>query len=103
MCRYGFKIYKNHYACFKCRKTFKKPPLEDLLAQNGDQEDFKKAFPYQENNNSIKFKAENLEKISYLTKKYIDRREFCPDCGKEMIDLGKDFKAPKKNHKKEWT
>ena len=25
MCRYGDSIYKDHYACFKCRKSFKKP------------------------------------------------------------------------------
>lgn len=22
MCRYGFHVYKNHYACFTCRKAF---------------------------------------------------------------------------------
>src|SRR5579871_6499763 len=25
MCRYGVHTYKPHYACFRCRKTFKRP------------------------------------------------------------------------------
>jgi len=25
MCRYGFSTYKEHYACFGCRKAFKSP------------------------------------------------------------------------------
>lgn len=25
MCRYGFAQYKDHYACFQCRKAFKYP------------------------------------------------------------------------------
>lgn len=30
MCRYAFKgPYKRHFACFACRKGFKRPPLTD--------------------------------------------------------------------------
>lgn len=35
MCRYANKAYKPHYVCFACRKQFKRPPLEDVLAQQG--------------------------------------------------------------------
>ncbi len=31
MCRYAMKSYKPHYACFKCRKTFKRRLLVDVL------------------------------------------------------------------------
>jgi DNA-directed RNA polymerase subunit RPC12/RpoP len=31
MCRYGFYTYKSHYACFRCRKTFKQAHDADLL------------------------------------------------------------------------
>lgn len=30
MCRYGFVTYKPHYACFDCRKTYKRKLLSDL-------------------------------------------------------------------------
>lgn len=31
MCRYGMTRYKSHYACFNCRKTFKRRLLSDIL------------------------------------------------------------------------
>jgi len=31
MCRYGMTTYKPHYACFECRKTFKRRLLVDIL------------------------------------------------------------------------
>ncbi|AKP52727.1 hypothetical protein [Cyclobacterium amurskyense] len=31
MCRYAMSSYKSHYACFACRKTFKRRLLEDIL------------------------------------------------------------------------
>lgn len=30
MCRYGTNIYKPHYACFKCHKTFKRRLSKDI-------------------------------------------------------------------------
>ncbi len=30
MCRYAMTIYKQHFACFDCRKTFKRKLLNDL-------------------------------------------------------------------------
>lgn len=34
MCRYAYKIYKNTYACFDCRKGFKRRLDEDILPQH---------------------------------------------------------------------
>ncbi len=31
MCRYSITSYKSHYACFTCRKTFKRRLLHDIL------------------------------------------------------------------------
>ncbi len=31
MCRYAFKVYKNTYACFTCRKGFKRRLDEDIM------------------------------------------------------------------------
>jgi hypothetical protein len=34
MCRYGYTEYKNTYACFGCRKGFKRRSEKDLLPQD---------------------------------------------------------------------
>lgn len=31
MCRYGMSTYKPHFACFSCRKTFKRRLLNDVI------------------------------------------------------------------------
>lgn len=36
MCRYAMTTYKAHYACFNCRKTFKRRLLKDLKRNNTD-------------------------------------------------------------------
>ena len=102
MCRYATKTYKIHFVCFECRKTFKKPPVEDLAIQNGDWEDYKKVFWEPTIGPTRKFRKENPELVEYLTEKYKNRKEKCPDCGLIMTDLGLDFKAPKKDKVKEW-
>lgn len=33
MCRYGMTTHKPHFACFECRKTFKRKLMSDI---NGD-------------------------------------------------------------------
>lgn len=61
MCRYA-TFYKEHYACFNCRKAFKKPALFDLPQQPCAGE---------------------------------TRIVLCPQCRQQMVNLGRDFKAPK--------
>ena len=34
MCRYAMTRYKQHYACFNCRKTFKRRLLSDLESKD---------------------------------------------------------------------
>lgn len=36
MCRYGFARYKRHYACFECRKVFRRRLHEDILGGGED-------------------------------------------------------------------
>ena len=50
-----------HWACFDCRKSFAKEPV------NAD-----------------------------------EKARICPDCRKEMIDMGKYFAAPRRLSKKRW-
>ncbi len=102
MCRYAFKTYKIHFVCFDCRKTFKKLPIEDLAIKNGDWENYKKAFWNINTGQRNKFVKENPILVNDLENKYKNRKEKCPDCQQLMVDMGLDFKAPKKNKVKEW-
>lgn len=73
MCRYAMKAYKPHYACFACRKTFKRRLLNDV----------------DRNAASAKF-GENK---SYK----------CPECGGLTANMGLDFESPKKSDLKAWN
>lgn len=68
MCRYAMIPYKPHYACFSCRKTFKRRLLSDIT---------------------------ECDQVASKEAK-------CPECGSLMANMGKDFKAPKKEAIKEW-
>ncbi len=43
MCRYAMTNYKPHYACFQCRKTFKRRLANDILRNNDISKDQKSA------------------------------------------------------------
>ncbi len=103
MCRYATKNYKNHFVCFECRKSFKKVTIDDMLIQNSDLNDYRNAFLNYNSEKSKKFRRVNPERVEFLTEKYNNRKVKCPDCENLMADLGKDFKAPKKDKIKEWA
>jgi hypothetical protein len=75
MCRYAFKVYKSHFTCFNCRKTFK--------------ESYSRS------------KQDKKEGLAISSADFSDAR-ICPQCKDEMIDLGLDFKTPKQNDLKQW-
>jgi hypothetical protein len=80
MCRYAFKNYKLHYACFDCRKTFKQP------------------FRLEPN-----FKITSRGKVQQTGGIIVPvGSEQCPECKKPMQQMGRDFKAPKQNNIKQW-
>ncbi len=74
MCRYGTNTYKSHYACFECRKTFKRRLLVDIDRDTANSENI-------------------FEKQEYK----------CPECGEMMANMGLDFESPKKNDLKVWN
>ncbi len=98
MCRYAFKTYKSHFACFSCRKTFKQAPYTDLLQQIGKADYYEKL-----SRKPIKQLTEKeRSQLANIDKNYKDREIKCPECGNYMADLGLDFKSPKKTAVKEW-
>ncbi|MEN7547220.1 hypothetical protein AAG747_04830 [Rapidithrix thailandica] len=71
MCRYS-TVYKPHYACFACRKAFKRRLLVDI------------------------------DRDAAFDKKWEPTIAKCPDCGEMMADMGLDFKSPPKKERKAW-
>lgn len=75
MCRYAWHNYRDHFACFDCGKAFKYWQWEPV-----DEEKFTQ--------------KQRLE--------HVPREIVCPDCKQPMIDMGLDFKAPKKTDANAW-
>lgn len=73
MCRYGTNSYKPHYACFECRKTFKRKLLIDI------------------------------DRDAVYEKNRENQPYTCPQCGGTMADMGLDFESPKKSDMKAWN
>jgi hypothetical protein len=79
MCRYGFKKYKETYACFKCQIGFKRPNLFDV-----DSHTF----------NTLSKNSKDVPKQA---------KDFrCPNCSTLMINLGRDLRLPKKEQHEQW-
>ena len=101
MCRYAIKRYKDHYVCFDCRKGFKQRRIEDLIEARGDWQKYQKAYLSSPEKRE-KFQSENPKVTEYFEKHYFNRINKCPDCGREMKNVGLDFKTPKKEKIEEW-
>lgn len=98
MCRYSTTRYKSHYACFKCRKSFKQANSYDIFLRVR-----KEITGISENKKTSRlFVKQNNRKLSELMDEIENRPVKCPECGNLMADLGLDFKAPKKTAVKEW-
>ena len=72
------------YACFRCRKSFKRP---QLAARH----------------NSYMTSDQVAGQMQEVARLEADREYKCPDCGGETSFMGQDFKAPKKSDVKAWA
>lgn len=103
MCRYGEHVYKPHFACFDCRKVFKKAPVEDFLKQRNMLHVYQRLW-------SVHFREKlrtEVEKevgttFEALQEMYQEQIATCPQCGGQMANMGRDFKAPKQTNVKAW-
>jgi inhibitor of KinA sporulation pathway (predicted exonuclease) len=75
MCRYAWHNYRDHFACFDCRKAFKYWQWAEC-----DEEAFRAKQRLQ----------------------HVPRKILCPDCSKPMTDMGLDFKAPRRTDVEAW-
>lgn len=103
MCRYGWKIYKPHFACFRCRKVFKKAPIQDYLKQKELLDVYYKLLRAQRDAKGRQaFEEHYGVTLVELEGRYSADVGKCPQCGGEMADLGYDFRAPKQRDVKAW-
>jgi hypothetical protein len=75
MCRYAWHNYRDHFACFSCRKAFKHWQWEE---------------------------CDEGEWARTARLHHVPREIVCPDCAQPMVDMGLDFKAPPRNDRKAW-
>jgi hypothetical protein len=74
MCRYAYAgPYKDRYACFACRKAFKRRKADELPARMRPTDDVGEPVAVR-----------------------------CPDCGGPMHDMGMDFEAPRRADVRQW-
>jgi hypothetical protein len=103
MCRYGFKSYKSHFACFPCRKAFKQPTIEHYFEAQGKgnilrELEFCQPIPDRLHSAERRFGVT----LEQLRTTYRDAIRSCPECRQPMADLGLDFKAPKREDVRAW-
>ncbi len=105
MCRYAFHTYKSHFACFACRKAFKKTPIEDYIKQNG----LDTGYIGPDSSGRFPGKAEQAEKQAAagmkraeIRKRYLEDVSICPQCRGQMAAMGLDFKAPPQRDVEAW-
>jgi DNA-directed RNA polymerase subunit RPC12/RpoP len=89
MCRYGMYTYKPHYACFDCRKAFKRRLLADIT-------------PTRTASVADVWFKNNLSKQAQQTSAQEPTTAKCPECGSLMANMGLDFKAPPKDNQAAW-
>jgi hypothetical protein len=78
MCRYGYHDYKEHFACFDCRKAFKRH--ESIVVWTKPQ-------------------AQGSKWSSRLISCGLAR---CPECRRPMVAMGLDFEVPRQSDFKQW-
>jgi hypothetical protein len=72
-----YEHYQEHWACFHCRKMFKRPSWQTLRQQARDAH---KTYP------------------DYLK----HGKAKCPDCSQAMQNMGKGFRPPKQKDVRQW-
>lgn len=103
MCRYAFHTYKSHFACFHCRKAFKKTAIDDYVRHKGIEREFRLI----ESAYSSRKKRAATERelgITYeqITEQYLADVSICPQCTARMAAMGLDFRPPQQRDREAW-
>ena len=104
MCRYALHTYKSHFACFSCRKAFKKTALDDYVEHVGLKFQYQKII-------AASSSLQNRQKIemdlgiSYeeIKSRYLNDVSVCPQCGGQMAAMGLDFRPSSSKDVEAWN
>ena len=102
MCRYGYLDYKSHFACFSCRKAFKKTSITDWVKQKGLEKAYSDLRNAYGDVQAAKAEKRHGNTLSGISEEYLGSVSTCPQCGARMAAMGFDFRAPKMSAKEEW-
>lgn len=104
MCRYAFHTYKSHFACFSCRKAFKKTALDDYVEHVGLKFQYQKIIEASSSLQNRK-KIEMELGISYeeIKSRYLNDVSVCPQCGGQMAAMGLDFRPTSSKDVDAWN
>lgn len=102
MCRYAFTDYKSHFACFECRKAFKKTSITDWVKQNGFDYSYSELLRVGNSKNRKPIEEGMGITLESIRNEYMNDVSACPECGVAMAAMGFDFKAPKQQSEEEW-
>ena len=102
MCRYAFREYKAHFACFACRKAFKKLPIADWAKQRSLDYVYSKLLTYRATARKAAIEEELGTTYEAICEEYLESVSPCPQCGNHMGAMGLDFRAPRMNDVEAW-
>jgi hypothetical protein len=107
MCRYAmYGPYKSHYACFACRKAFKQPPIGDYFAAAGQNRnsyaELAELWSVGSRDDFERRQQQLGMRLAELEAEYGAAIRKCPDCSQPMIDMGLDFKSPRRSDTRAW-
>lgn len=102
MCRYACHTYKSHFACFACRKAFKKTAFQDYVEHKGLRAEMQKSM-------AARLRRKALHKPQRVTldpeqvhADYLLEVSRCPQCGERMAAMGLDFRPPPQRDREAW-
>ncbi len=103
MCRYGYKTYKAHFACFACRKAFKKTAITDYVQHKGLHEAWTRiTHVYLDPDRRPKMEEKFGITYEQIVERYLKDVSVCPECAGPMAAMGLDFKPPAKADEEAW-
>lgn len=90
------------FACFECRKAFKKTGFASYVAQNKERGRIVEAARPWSTKSQKHVPPEAAELRQKLVDEYQRTVGVCPECAGQMIGIGYDVRPPKKRDTKAW-